>query len=81
MPGYSYELWWAIFAPAGIAAERRNFIGSAITHMLGTADMKKFLSDQSCEPWTLPPAQLNELLPKEIERYKKAAKAAGIASQ
>lgn len=81
VPGYSYELWWAIFAPAGIAAERKNFIGSAITHMLGSADMKKFLSDQSCEPWLLTGAQLNDLLPQEIERYKKAAKTAGIASQ
>ncbi|MEO7728382.1 MAG: tripartite tricarboxylate transporter substrate-binding protein [Burkholderiales bacterium] len=81
VPGYSYELWWAIFAPAAISAERRNFIGAAINHVLGSADMKKFLSDQSCEPWILTGAQLNDLLPNEIERYRKAAKAAGMASQ
>ncbi|MDB5812180.1 MAG: tripartite tricarboxylate transporter substrate binding protein [Betaproteobacteria bacterium] len=81
VPGYSYELWWAIFAPAGIAAERRNFIAAAITHMLASADMKKFLSEQSCEPWVITGAPLNDLLPKEIERYKKAAKAAGMQAQ
>ncbi len=81
VPGYSYELWWAIFAPAGMSAERRNFINAAINHMLATADMKKFLADQSCEPWTLVGAQLADLLPKEIERYKKAAQAAGIPLQ
>ena len=81
VPGYSYELWWAIFAPAGIAAERRNFIAAAINHMLATADMKTFLSDQSAEPWSLSAAQLNDLLPNEIERYRKAAKAAGIPLQ
>jgi tripartite-type tricarboxylate transporter receptor subunit TctC len=81
VPGYSYELWWAIFAPAGIAAERRNFIAAAITHTLATAEMKKFLSEQSCEPWVLTGAPLNDLLPKEIERYRKAAKAAGMALQ
>ena len=81
VPGFSYELWWALFAPAGIAAERRNFIAAAISQMLANADMKKFLSDQSAEPWTLSTAQLNDLLPKEIERYRKAAKAAGIAAQ
>ena len=74
-------MWWAIFAPAGIAAERRNFIAAAIAHALTSADMKKFLSDQSCEAWSISGAQLNELLPREIERYKKAAKAAGIPSQ
>ena len=81
VPGYSYELWWAIFAPAGIAAERRNFIAAAIAHILASADMKKFLSEQNIEVWSLPAAQLNDLLPREIERYRKAAKAAGIPSQ
>jgi len=81
VPGYSYELWWAVFAPAGITAERRDFIAAAIAHILVSADMKKFLSDQNIEAWSLPPAQLNDLLPREIERYRKAAKAAGIPSQ
>ncbi len=81
VPGYSYELWWAIFAPAGISAERRDFIAAAIAHILASADMKKFLAEQNIEAWSLSTAQLNDLLPKEIERYRKAAKAAGIQSQ
>lgn len=81
VPGYSYELWWAIFAPAGMAAERKNFIAAAIAHLLTSADMKKFLADQSCEAWSITGSQLNDLLPREIERYKNAAKAAGIPSQ
>ena len=81
VPGYSYELWWAIFAPAGMTAERKNFIAAAIAHLLTSADMKKFLVDQSCEAWSITGPQLNDLLPREIERYKKAAKAAGIPSQ
>ena len=81
VPGYSYELWWAIFAPARIAVDRRNFISAAIDKMLNSTDMRRFLSDQSAEPWSLTTAQLNELLPREIQRYKQAAKAAGIPSQ
>jgi tripartite-type tricarboxylate transporter receptor subunit TctC len=81
VPGYSYELWWAIFAPAGMAAERRNFIAAAIAHILASADMKKFLSEQNIEVWSLPAPQLNDLLPREIERYRKAANAAGMTSQ
>jgi len=49
--------------------------------MLNSTDMRRFLSDQSAEPWSLTTAQLNELLPREIQRYKQAAKAAGIPSQ
>lgn len=81
VPGYSYELWWALFAPAGLTAERREFIAAAVAQVLAGADMKKFLAEQNIEAWSLPPAQLNDLLPREIERYRKAAKAAGIPSQ
>jgi tripartite-type tricarboxylate transporter receptor subunit TctC len=81
VPGYSYELWWAIFAPAGIAVDRRDLISAAVNAVLVGADMRKFLSDQGAEPWTLSASQSSELLPAEIERYRKAAKAAGIAAQ
>jgi len=40
--------------------------------------MKKFLSNDGAEPWPLSLEQLSDLLPKEIERYRKIAKAAGI---
>ena len=81
VPGYSYDLWWAIFAPAGIAPERLNFINAAVNAIVGSAEMKKYLNGQGAEAWSLTPAQLSDLLPQEIERYRKAAKASGIASQ
>ena len=81
VPGYSYELWWALFAPAGISAERTNFINAAVNKILAGADMRKFLSHEAAEPWPLSAAQLSDLLPKEIERYRKIAQAAGIESE
>jgi len=78
VPGYSYELWWALFAPAGIAADRLNLINSTVNKILAGAEMKTFLSQEGGEPWPLSPAQLSDLLPREIERYRKIAKAAGI---
>lgn len=81
VPGYSYELWWAIFAPAGVTRERLGVINAAINTIVTSAEMKKYLNDQGAEPWSLPVAQLSDLLPKEIERYRMAAKAAGMAAQ
>ena len=80
-PGYSYELWWGVFAPAGIAAERLAFINAAINKILAGAEMKKFIAAEGAEPWPLNPKQLDGLLVKEIERYRKAAKVAGIEPQ
>lgn len=81
LPGYEYQLWWGTFAPAGMAAERINFIHAAINKIVNSADMKKFLDTQGAEPWPLPASQLADLLPKEIARYKKAAQIAGIEPQ
>ncbi len=80
-PGYEYHLWWGLFAPAGISAERVGFINAAVNKMLASADMKKFLDTQGTEPWPQSPAQLADLLPKEIARYKKAMQVAGIQPQ
>ena len=81
VPGYSYELWWGIFAPTGTAADRMTLINAAVNKILASADMKKFLNARSTEPWPLSVAELSDLLPKEIERYKEMAKAAGIPAQ
>jgi len=80
-PGYEYELWWGTFAPAGMSAERINFIHSTISKIVASDDMKKFLDTQGAEVWQLPIAQMPDLLPKEIARYKKAAQLAGIEPQ
>ncbi len=81
VPGYSYELWWGTFAPAGITAERLGVINAAINKILASDDMKKFFANEGAEPWPQTPQQLDGFLVKEIERYKKAAKLAGIEPQ
>jgi hypothetical protein len=40
--------------------------------------MKKLIAREGAEPWPLDPKQLDGLLVREIERYRKAAKIAGI---
>ena len=80
-PGYSYELWWGIFAPAGMSAERLAFINTSANKVLATPEMRKLIANEGAQPWPLTPQQLDGLLIKEIERYRKAAKIAGIEPQ
>jgi GGDEF domain-containing protein len=58
VPGYSYELWWGLFAPAGLPAERMNFINAAVNKSLTGPEMKKFLDNESAEAWVASVAQL-----------------------
>ena len=81
VPGYSYELWWGLFAPAGMTAERLNFINQSVNKVLVSPEIKKFLDNESAEAWIATPQQLANLLPAEIARYRKIAQAAGIPLQ
>ncbi|UCF75071.1 MAG: tripartite tricarboxylate transporter substrate binding protein, partial [Betaproteobacteria bacterium] len=78
VPGYSYELWWGLFAPAGTPDNVVAALNKQVNEILASADMKKFLDGQGAQPWPLTTAQLKGLLVREIDRYKKAAKIAGI---
>jgi tripartite-type tricarboxylate transporter receptor subunit TctC len=80
-PGYSYELWWGLFAPAGMPADRIATVNAAVNKILVSPEMKKFFDVEGAEAWPQTPAQIADLLPREIERYKKAAKVAGIEPQ
>jgi len=81
VPGYSYELWWGVFAPAGIAAERAAQINAVANKIVAGAEMKKFLDNEGADPWPLTMQQLDGFLVREIDRYRKAAKLAGIEPQ
>ena len=78
VPGYSYELWWGLLGPAGIPADRLNFINASVNKLIATPDFRKFLLSEGVEPWPLTTAQLADFIPKEIERYRKIAKSAGM---
>jgi tripartite-type tricarboxylate transporter receptor subunit TctC len=78
IPGYSYENWWALFAPAGTPQNVLTTLNSAVNKALVTPEMKQLLEREGAgtEPSTL--AQLADLLPTEIARYRKAAKTANM---
>jgi len=80
-PGYNYELWWGLFAPAGTPADRVNTINAAVNKTLASDELKKFLGNEGAEPAPMSVAQLSHLLVDEIARYKKAAQEAGIPPQ
>lgn len=80
-PGYQYELWWGLFAPAGLPADRLGFINAEINKALAAGELKKFITNEGAQPWPLTPRELDGLLVREIERYKKAAQVAGIPPQ
>jgi tripartite-type tricarboxylate transporter receptor subunit TctC len=78
VPGFTYENWWALFAPAGTPPAIVNTINAALNKVLGSAEMKQFLDREGAEAAPTTVAEVADLLPKEIARYRKAARAAGL---
>lgn len=78
VPGFTYENWWALFTPAGTPAGIVSTLNSSVNKYLASPEMQQMLEREGAgaEPMTV--AQLADLLPKEVARYRKAAQMAGL---
>src|SRR4051812_39941172 len=81
VPGFTYENWWGLFAPRGTPGEIVNQLNAGVNKVLVSPQMKEFLDREGAEAAVMSVAQLSDLLPKEIARYRKAAQAAGLEPQ
>ena len=70
--------WWGIFGPAGLSSSIVNKINSDVAEILKEADFKEVLAKQGATPLTSSPEQFRALLVKDIAKWEKAVKAAGI---
>jgi tripartite-type tricarboxylate transporter receptor subunit TctC len=77
-PGFSYELWWGLFARTGLPADRLALINTTANKIIASPEMQKAIANEGAEPWPLDVKELDGLLVREIERYRKAAQIAGI---
>ena len=81
IPGFTYENWWGLFAPKGTPTEIVNQLNAGVNKVLVSPQMKDFLDREGAEAAVMTVAQLADLLPREIARYRKAAQAAGLEPQ
>ena len=81
IPGFTYENWWGLFAPAGTPREIVNTLNAAVNKVLSSTEMKQLLEREGAGGAPMTVAELADLLPREIARYRKAAQAAGLKPQ
>jgi tripartite-type tricarboxylate transporter receptor subunit TctC len=81
VPGFTYENWWGLFAPAGTPTAVVNTLNASVNKYLTSPEMQQMLEREgaAAEPMTV--AQLADLLPKEVARYRKAAQMAGLKAE
>jgi len=78
VPGFAYENWWGLLAPARTPGNIVSTINAAVNRVLVSPEMKQLLDREGAAADPMSVAQLADLLPKEIALYRKMAQTAGM---
>jgi tripartite-type tricarboxylate transporter receptor subunit TctC len=72
------ETWYGMFAPAGTPAQAIAKVNAEINTALKDEAVRAVLQKQGMTPAGGPPARLGELVKRELPRWARVVKAAGI---
>jgi len=79
VPGYEFEAWFGIIAPAKTPADMVAKVNQDVGRLIAAADVKERLSGLGAVPApAVSPAQMNTFLAGETARWAKVVKSAGI---
>ena len=75
---YTVDVWWGVFAPAGVAPAVRDRMNREINTILTEPEFIAFLKNVGATAAPTTPAVFQEILNKDVERWKIIAKRAGV---
>ena len=80
LPGYEYESWFGVMAPAGVPKPILNKASQDIARVLRLPDVADKMKTQGLVVVTQSPDQFDALIRSEAERYGKILRAAGVGA-
>jgi tripartite-type tricarboxylate transporter receptor subunit TctC len=81
LPGFDYNLWVAVFAPAGTPADIVEKINRDINQVLREPEIKERMSALGAEAMSMTPAEFDRFMRSEMDDAARVVKAAGIKVQ
>ena len=78
---YVVDVWWGVFAPAGLAPAIRDRMNREIAAIVATPDFAQFLKNFGASPVSSSPAEFQAVLASDVERWKHIAQRAGLHMQ
>ena len=76
-PGFDFDNWFALFAPAGTPAAIVNRIYTETVKALQHPESKAFMSSEGAEPVGSSPAEFAAFFATEVDKYAKVVKLSG----
>ena len=78
VPGYNFEAWWGLLAPAGTPADIVARLNTEVNKVLATQEFKEFLLKEGALPAPATPQQFAATIAADIPRWKKLAQQQNI---
>jgi tripartite-type tricarboxylate transporter receptor subunit TctC len=80
VPGYKYESWFGVLAPAGTPQPILAKVSQDIATVLKMPDVADKLTKQGSIPAPNSPAEFDAIIKSDVERYGKILRDAGVAA-
>ncbi len=74
------DLWYGIFAPAGLPAEQLDLLNRELRAILGSDEVRRAFEPQGMDPASSTPAEFKALVHKDARRWAELIKARGITA-
>jgi tripartite-type tricarboxylate transporter receptor subunit TctC len=81
VPGYDSSVWYGVLAPAGTPKDVVSKLNAAMLKVLKQPDFHALLVTNGIEPIGSTPIELSNYINKEITKWSKVIKSAGIKAQ
>lgn len=81
LPGFEADFWIGLFAPAGVPRPLITRLNTEVNRILTADGMRARLSELGVDTVPGTPEQFGELLARDIDRWAKAVKAAGLKGE
>jgi len=81
LPGFDYNLWVGLWAPAGTPQDIVDKINADVAKVLATPDVRERLAALGAEPMVMTPAKFRKFMRDEMDDSAKVVKAANIKAQ
>jgi len=80
VPGYEFELWWGLLAPAGTPPDIVNKLNSAVNQTLARPAIVANFLKEGAIAMQLTPAQFATVIADDVARWKKLARQQNITA-
>jgi tripartite-type tricarboxylate transporter receptor subunit TctC len=74
------DIWYALFAPAGLPRDMVALLNAEVVAILGQAEVRDSLQKQGLNPVTGTPEELAKLVESDLERWTKVVRAGRISA-